>query len=126
MTAKAAVGTGWSGASTTLRGTAGTGASTFGSANATTGGTAPASGDLVVGGFVLEDNAATITDSDTSNGSWAGGLSVGSSGGSATTNAHATIDYKIVSAGGHQTYDPSGGANECGAMVVALVPGTST
>lgn len=115
----------FSGASATLRGTAGAGTSTSGSPTSTTAGTAPASGDLVLGGGSFENNAAPTGDSDVSNGSWSTALTDFTTGGGAATNVAGCVQYKIVTGGGNQTYNPTG-ASDSGAAVVALQPAAPT
>lgn len=122
VTAKACQGREFSGVTATLRGTAGTNATTSGNPSATTGGTAPQAGDLVLGFAGWESRTAPVQDSDTTNGTWAAGSEYGTSGGSGVTNVIGLGSYKIVTAGGHQTYNPTGPSGDSGACVVALVP----
>ena len=119
---KAVIGREFSGVTTALRGTAGTGTHATGSPTATTGGTAPATGDLVLGGAAFETTATPTADADTLNGSWSAAVVYASSGGAANTNVAVTSQYKIVTAGGQQTYNPSSAGVDSGACVVALVP----
>jgi hypothetical protein len=121
ITAKTAIVDEFSGCTTTLRGTAGTGTATGGSPTSTTGGTAPVTGDLVLGGAAFESNAVPTGDADTSNGSWSTANAQATSSGGATANCSVIGQYKIVTGGGHQTYNPTR-ANDCGSCVVALIP----
>lgn len=109
------------GVTTTIRGTAGTGTSTGGTPTASTTGTTPISGDVVIGFASVEQNTAITSDSDTLNGVWDAGFKVNTSGGSPATNMANIQQYKIVTAAGHQTYNPTGGSDS-GCGVVALIP----
>lgn len=122
----------FSGVTTTIRGTAGTGTATNSTPTASTSGTALVAGDLVLGGGSFEyGSSGTITgDADTTNGSWAGTVinytSTGTSG-----DIGAISQYKVVTATGAQTYNPTHSLSvDSGAAVVALAqatgPGTAT
>lgn len=125
IAAKACQGREFSGVTDQIRGTAGTGTSTAGTPSATTGGTAPIAGDLVLGMAGFENKDPATQDTDTLNGSWSVGNPFGTSGGSSVTNVQALGSYKIVTAGGHQTYNPVG-TGDSGACVVALKPAPLT
>lgn len=122
VTAKVGLLMEFSGCTLTLRGTAGTGVSTTGVASATTGGTAPSAGDLVLGAASCETAIASTTDTDTTNGSWSTALAGQTAGSTDQTNQSAILQYKIVNAGGHQTYNPVMQVQDSGAAIVALVP----
>jgi len=121
VVAKAAVVTGYAGASATLRGTSGSGTGTGGSASATTSGTALVAGDLVIG-FIGAENTTITGDTDTIFGTWSTMVSIATSGGSGATNALAGIQDKIVNATGSQTFNPIGGGADCAAQVISLQP----
>lgn len=111
----------FSGATTTLRGTAGSGTSTGGTPTASTSGTALVTGDLAIGAAGFESNAAATGDADTTNGSWSTVFNSSSSGGGSAANATSAGQYKIVTATGVQTYNPTG-ASDSNSVVLALVP----
>jgi hypothetical protein len=68
-------------------------------------------------------SASTLTaDSDTTNGSWSAMAKVGTSGGTGNTNVTAGIQSKIVTAGGNQTYNPSGGSADARIALFVLKP----
>lgn len=121
VTRKICVASEFSGATAALRGTSGTGTATNGSPTSTTAGTAPLTGDVVLGGAAFEATSAPTGDSDTLNGSWSAINSVASSSGIGSSSCSGGMQYKIVTAGGHQTYNPSG-SGDSGCCVVALVP----
>jgi len=109
----------WSGLSTSIR-DSGTNAVTTGSPSATiTGGQA---GDVIIGGGGWETGIAPTGDSDTTNGSWSSVVSNSSSGGLDGSNITTSIQHKILTASGSQTYNPTGTSNDCGIIVVALIP----
>lgn len=113
----------FSGVTATRRGSVptSTDVSTGGTPTTTTIGTAPATGDLVVGAASFETNTAATDDTDTTNGSWSAGLKANTASGGAAANCSGILQWKIVSAGGHQTYNPTG-SSDSGAVVTALVP----
>jgi len=128
VVAKAAEARTFYGVTTTPRGTNpsgttnGAGVSVAGTPTATTSGTAPITGDLVVGVAVNEATTAPSVDSDTSNGAWVGfGSGAAGNTGTALTSAAVRGQYKIVTAGGNQTLDPTC-SGDSGVAVVALVP----
>lgn len=93
-------------------GSSANGSTTVGaSISVTTGATAPVSGDLVYGMTAAEygSNAApTTVDTDTTNGSWSTTAFIGN-GTSSVSGAKVATQYKIVTAGGAQTFGPIGG-----------------
>jgi len=115
---------GFSEMSGTLRNTVVSAASTVGTPSAVTTGTALVAGDLVIGVFGAETSATIGGDADTLNGAWQAMFTLSSSGGQAATNVGVCLDYKVVTATGAQTYNPSGGANDSVAIVFAMVPAT--
>jgi hypothetical protein len=113
---------GWTGVSDTLRGTVVTATSTAGTPTATTGGTAPALGDLVIGCASYENSSIQTGDADTTNGSWDAANGFGTSGSSGATNVMSSIQFKAITAGGAQTFNPSG-SNDAVVCVFALTAG---
>lgn len=80
------------------------------------------SGDLICALAGNESNTPPATDSDTTNGSWSvgGALFTGGGGGDATKMAQKS-DFKIVTAGGTQTFNAATGATtDWGAVYVAF------
>ncbi|HEY8881945.1 MAG TPA: hypothetical protein VIM47_00945 [Dermatophilaceae bacterium] len=116
----------FSGVDVTLRGTVGAGNTTNTTTSpptASTSGTALVAGDLVLGGAALDfGSSATVTaDADTSNGSWAG-AAVASTGNNSSSSVTATVQHKIVTATGVQTFNPTFSASsDAGVVVAALV-----
>ena len=127
ITAKAAVSRTFYGVTTTARGTvpSGTtgaaGVSTAGTPTATTAGTALVTGDLVLGLAVTESTTIPGLDSDTLNGSWVGFSAGLATSGNATTAVALRPQYKIVTAAGAQTFNPTCNTDS-GVCVVGLVP----
>jgi hypothetical protein len=103
----------------TLRGTAGTNTSTGGTPSAATSGTALVAGDLVLGGATFETSTTPSDDADTTNGSWSAGLIGSATGGASAAQVRSIQQYKVVSATGVQTYNPTANSDS-GAAVVAL------
>jgi len=67
---------------------------------------------------------AYTQDTDTTNGSWVTGTRSGTSGGSASTNITINSAYKITTASGAQTYNPSlGTSRQWGEILFALMAG---
>lgn len=121
VVAKLAVATGWRGVLETLRGTTTSAISGSGAPSVATGGTAPAVGDLVIGTASFETSATPGSDTDTLNGSWSTAVTeITAGGGGAATNIAQIVQWKIVTAGGHQTYNPTG-ANDSIASVRAFL-----
>lgn len=120
----------FSGVSTTLRGTApsGTtgaaGVSTVGTPTATTAGTAPVIGDLVIGVAGHESNTAPGLDADTLGGAWISAGSFFTSSGGAAANVGVNLEYKVTTAAGAQTFNPTC-SGDSGVLVLALVPKTA-
>jgi hypothetical protein len=85
----------------------------------------PASGELVLGLVVIEgpsDDSYT-SDADTTNGSWSSPGSSGTTGGNAITNVTLRSQYKIVSASGPQTFNPTlGTARDSRTLIAVLTP----
>ena len=100
-----------------FRGSAVTGSNTGGTPTATD--STPVAGDIVIGAIVGEDNTDPTGDADTTNGSWAAINAIASTGASAATNVAVGLQYKIVSATGSQTYNPTT-ANDSGVIVITL------
>jgi hypothetical protein len=124
-TAKAAAVEEFSGLTTTIRGgSAVSGTSLAGAPTATN--TSALSGDLVIGASMWETGTAPTGDSDTTNGSWSTLNGVGSTGGVDLSNVYAAIQYKITTATGSQTYNPTGVSTDSGVVVAALVPAAGT
>ena len=127
ITAKAAVSRTFYGVTTTARGTvpSGTtgaaGVSTSGAPTATTAGTAIVAGDLVLGLAATESTTIPGLDSDTLNGSWVGFSAGLATSGNATTAVALRPQYKIVTAAGAQTFNPTCNTDS-GVCVVGLVP----
>ena len=121
VTSKAVVVAEFSGVSTALRGTAGSGTNTGGVPVAATGGTAPLTGDLVLGAMSCEGTSVATADTDTTNGTWSSINSSSASTGTASTSISVGAQYKIVTAGGSQTYNTAGGSDS-GAVALALIP----
>src|SRR5215467_2807919 len=115
---------GWSGMTGTARGSVVANASTAGTPSAVTAGTALVAGDLVIGVMGVENSAGPSLDTDTLNGSWVAsdGGSFATSGGQAATNIGLSIQHKVVTATGAQTFNPGGGANDSVAIVFSFVP----
>ena len=113
----------FSGVTTIVRGTAGTGANTSSLPSATTSGTALAVGDLVLGGGSFEYSGVAPTgDTDTAGGPWSAVSAAQSGGTTTTTGVTALMQYKVLTALGIQTYNPTLTAvTDSGAVVVALV-----
>lgn len=121
VTAKACQPAEFSGVSATQRSTPGAGTSTAGTPTSVTSGTAPVTGDLVLGLGSFETSTVPTRDADTLNGSWADAFPpFAIVGGTAATNVALIGQYKLVTAGGQQTYNPTG-LSDSGALVVALV-----
>lgn len=74
--------------------------------------TPAASGQLVYGGMAIETNTAVTGDADVVNGSWAAIQSVVSNSGADLTSMTVSRQYKIVTAGGAQTWNPTLGASK--------------
>lgn len=89
-----------------LRGTADTNGSTT-NASATT--TDPTTGDVVIAMSCWEhSSASTVTaDADTTNGSWSAATPQLASGGTTTAAVKLITQFKIVTATGNQTYNPT-------------------
>jgi hypothetical protein len=115
-----------------MRSTTGTAYSTTTTAaSAVTTGTAPLSGDLALG-FIFGSNvaAAQAGSNNTTGGSWSAADPIGSTGGSAATNNFGIGQYKVLSAGGHQTYANSAAMTAGNGSIVAVLqqapaPGTA-
>lgn len=105
VTAKTTVAAEFSGVDNTVVGVAigsgGVGVAT----SVTTLGTAPSAGDLAIGLIYLETNAAPTADSDTLNGSWNAGVTNNTASGGGAANAAARLQWKILTASGHQTFN---------------------
>lgn len=108
--------------SNTLRSTVVSAGASAGAPSAVTAGTALVAGDIVIGVAGCENSGAWATDTDTLNGSWVLGNNAFNSGGSAVTNTSTTMQYKVVTATGAQTFNPGGGANDALAIVFAMQP----
>lgn len=121
VVAKCTTLTEFAGCTVTKRGTAGSGTSSAGTPTATTAGTTPVTGDLVLGVGSCEQNVAMTGDSDTLNGSWSTALTKATTGGGSAANMSTLLQYKIITAGGNQTFNPTG-ASDSGCAVVAMVP----
>lgn len=84
------------------------------------------SGDLVIGVLGQERTPAEqlpTYDSDTSNGSWSGGVLHGTTGGSSATNNRVLSQYKIASATASQTWNVSwASTTDTAGFLVALAP----
>lgn len=105
-----------------LRSTVVSAVSTTGSPSAATTGTALASGDLVIGVVGSENNANPTGDTDTLNGSWSAVDGIATTGGAANTNTSIAMQYKVVTATGAQTFNPTGGVADTVAIVFAMAP----
>jgi hypothetical protein len=110
----------FSGVTTTVRGTVSAVTSATGAPSAAV--SSPLAGDLVVAGSSWETGTAPSGDTDTTNGSWSGVVSIATTGGLDTSNLVAALQYKIVTADGAQTYDPTGTNNDAGAVVAVMTP----
>lgn len=120
--AKAGVLVEFSGVTATQRGSVATNTSTTSVPSATN--TAPLAGDLVVAASGWETGTAPTGDADTTNGSWSTIHSIASTGGLDQSNVTAALQYKIVTATGSQTYNPTNGTStDAGVVVSAMVPG---
>lgn len=98
------------------------GTSTGGTPTATTiGTTQPAAGNLVIGLLGSETDANATRDSDTTNGSWSTLSFTRTTGGNAATNVTVGMQYKIVTATGNQTYNPTS-ANDSAVAVFTMIP----
>jgi hypothetical protein len=114
----------FSGLTLTNRGLASINHSTAGAPSATV--TGPLAGDLVVGVSGWETALAITGDSDTTNGSWSAVNSIATSGGGDAANILAALQWKIVSADGAQTYNPTGPLTDAGVVLAALQPSGGT
>ena len=119
---RAAHAEGWSGATATPRGTVATATSTTGAPSVATAGTALVTGDLVIGSVSFENNAQMVADADTTNGSWPPIVGLATTGGGPATNVGSGSQFKIVTATGVQTFNPTGGGADTVACVYSLQP----
>lgn len=113
------------GGSLTARGVAQSGTSTGGAPTIPfQSGNQPQTGDLVICMASNESNGSGTGDTDTTNGSWVTGATSNTTGSSAATNVGGHIGYKIVTATGNQTFNPSmsGDSGVCG---IVLQPGAA-
>jgi hypothetical protein len=120
--ARAAHAVGWSGAQNALRGTVATGVSITGAPTVQTAGTALVTGDLVIGSASFENNAQMTGDADTLNGSWSAVVGTFTTGGGAATNVGTASQFKVITATGVQSFDPTGGVADTIACVYSLQP----
>lgn len=87
-----------------------------------TGAEQPQDDDLVIGVGVKESVTPPSADADTTNGSWnAGVTSASGPGGTDASNVSLRFQWKIVTATGDQTYNPTS-AGDCGVIAFALAP----
>jgi hypothetical protein len=105
-----------------LRNTVVSAASTTGVPSAVTAGTALAAGDLVIGIVGTENSAIATGDADTLNGSWSTIDGIASAVSTAATNTSIAMQYKVVTATGAQTFNPTGGVADTVAIVFAMAP----
>jgi hypothetical protein len=105
-----------------LRNTVVSAASTTGSPSAVTAGTALAAGDLVIGIVGTENSVIATGDADTLNGSWSTIDGIASAVSTAATNTSIAMQYKVVTATGAQTFNPTGGVADTVAIVFAMAP----
>src|SRR3954465_13221743 len=120
--ARAAHAVGWSGAQNALRGTVATGVSITGAPTVQTAGTALVTGDLVIGSASFENNAQMTGDADALNGSWSAVVGTFTTGGGAATNVGTASQFKVITATGVQSFDPTGGVADTVACVYSLQP----
>ena len=120
VTPKALVAQTFTGASGSLRGTAAVASATSGTA-ASVANTNPLSGDLVVA-MVTSEGITTGADSDTTNGSWSTQVQLGTTGGSDAANVKVSMQYKVVTATGTQTFDSTVQNSDWACISVAFQP----
>jgi len=96
-----------------------------GSVSAAPSGYTPASGDIAIGAVAVESaTAITTADTDTTNGSWSSVLAASSAGsGGDGTKMSLGIQYKVVTAGGAQVWNPSVTVTDFGGAYLGLAPG---
>lgn len=119
-TAKVALLAEHSGVDPTSSVTPGTSSSSTNNASASTSGTAPTSGMLVIGVTGSENSIQSTGDTDTTNGSWSTVYGANTTGSTNISNISAVMQYKYVTADGHQTYNPALPANDSIAIVAAF------
>jgi hypothetical protein len=104
-----------------LRNTVVSVANTTGAPSASTAGPVQV-GDLVIGVVGTENSVIAIGDADTLNGSWSAINGIASTASTAATNTSIAMQYKVITATGTQTFNPTGGVADSVAIVFAMAP----
>lgn len=76
-------------------------------ASPTTGAVSVNSGDVIIGALARESNSTVTADADTTNGNWSTQVSVAGNTGTNATSSQITSQWKVVTATGNQTYNPT-------------------
>lgn len=84
--------------------------------------TTPIIGDLVLGFQGREMTAVGVADADTTNGSWSAKIESATADATSANNAAAFLQWKIVTASGTQTFNPTGMSGDGTIGVIALAP----
>jgi hypothetical protein len=78
---------------------------------------------VVIGVVGLEAPGQALADTDTLNGAWSGGDGIATAGGQSASNVSISMQYKVVTATGAQTFNPGGGvSSDSVAIVFAMAP----